>query len=223
MISSILSVTEAARRRNLSTVDRLKIELGISDSSQDDALELFLGEASAKIETYCNRVFATETVQQTIRMNVPPRGFYYEGPILEHLCMDRFPIGLITAITEDEVNLTTDQYEVDYTKGLLYRIDGSDNRVNWTFKKLVVSYIAGYTLPGQTNRNLPMDVESACVSLVKSRWYAKSRDPMIKSVVIPQVMETTYWVGGTGAGSDNDLPPDVVSLLNPYRTRSFFG
>ena len=61
----------------------------------------------------------------------------------------------------------------------------------------------------------PKDIERAALTLVKGEWFARNRDPLIRSEDVHGVMSTTYWVGGLNAGAS--LPPDVEGLLAKHR------
>ena len=79
----------------------------------------------------------------------------------------------------------------------------------------MVDYRAGYVLPGEPDRTLPDDIERAAIMLVKAAWFARTRDPLIRSEDVSGVTNTTYWVGGFGNGGS--LPPDVEGLLSKHR------
>jgi hypothetical protein len=70
-------------------------------------------------------------------------------------------------------------------------------------------------LPGDPDRTLPEDIERAVIMLVKIAWFARTRDPLIRSEDVSGITNTTYWVGGFGNGST--LPPDVECILYRYR------
>lgn len=223
MVDSILTVTVPATFRSLTNLDRVKMDLGIVDSTNDDLFETLISEATAKCETYCNRVFATETLQQTFRLPIPDSPYsVFNAPPIQFLELGRYPVQSITSVIVDGATLTGVEYEVDLGTGFLYRLDAGDNRTPWRFRKCVVTFVAGYKLPDQIGRNLPADVESACLILVKHRWFGRQRDPLIKAQTIPQVIETQYWVGGI-AGTDGDISPEVSGLLDPYRSHGYLG
>src|SRR5512132_4147159 len=78
-----------------------------------------------------------------------------------------------------------------------------------------LDYQAGYVLPGEPGRTLPDDIERAAIMLVKAAWFARTRDPLIRSEDVSGITNTTYWVGGFGNGAS--LPPDVEGLLAKHR------
>jgi hypothetical protein len=106
--------------------------------------------------------------------------------------------------------------ELDASSGELWRLDGADHRVAWPAAKIVVAYAAGYRLPGDPQRDLPEDLERACLETVKARWFARLRDPLAKSEQVQGAASANYWVPSTGT-DDPGLPPSVVGLLQRYR------
>jgi hypothetical protein len=117
----------------------------------------------------------------------------------------------IASIDVDGATLASNQYEVDATAGLLFLLNGP-RRVSWSGCTVTVTYTAGYaSVPA-----LPRPIEAACIGLVRHRWAARDRDPMLRSLAIPGVATEQYWVGATG---DNvDMPPEIAALLDPFRT-----
>ncbi len=55
-----------------------------------------------------------------------------------------------------------------------------------------VTYDAGFYLPGQANRDLPLDIEIACANMVKEAWKSKDRDPTVSKMSIPQVIDLQF-------------------------------
>ena len=132
------------------------------------------------------------------------------------LHLARWPNVALASIGEDGVTLAADDWELDAATGELWRLDGADRRVAWPAAKIVVAYAAGYLLPGDPQRDLPEDLERACLETVKARWFARLRDPLVKSEQVQGITSADYWVPSTGDG-DPGLPPSVVGLLQRYR------
>ena len=202
---SILVVTAPAARRGLTTVATVKRELGITGSADHDFLEDLILQASAAIEGWCRRVFGREEVAETFRLSA-------ERAVL-HLA--RWPNVALASIVEDDVTLAADDWELDAATGELWRLDDADRRVVWPVAKIVVAYAAGYRLPGDPQRDLPEDLERACLETVKARWFARLRDPLVKGEQVQGIASADYWVPSTGAG-DPGLPPGVVGLLHRF-------
>lgn len=200
---SILSVTTAATVRNLTTLDRVKSELGITDNASDILLTAKIKEASSDINA---RAWADpyEVVTQT----------FWNVACEEYLILRRRPNVSVTTVTVDDV-ATTD-YRIDAETGLLYCLDASGYPISWTAcKSIVLVYSAGYTMPGQTGANLEPALEAACIELMQSYWASRGRDPLIRSEDVPGLGSVQYWVGAVG--ESGDLPPSVESRITPFR------
>jgi hypothetical protein len=101
-------------------------------------------------------------------------------------------------------------FETDAEVGQLTRLfalSGEPSR--WTTLPTAIVYQAGYP-------ELPDDLQEACLLLVKMRWFARSRDPMIREENAAGVWQATYW-GGTGPGGVGDMPADVTDKIERFR------
>lgn len=204
-MDSIVTVTTASDTHDLSVIATVKAELDISGTSQDDELQRLLTEASVQIATYCNRVFAVQTYSEVYR-NVRCRSL---------LPLSHAPVDTITSVSVDGTALESTEYEVEAEAGFLYRLS-DDTRIAWTACKIAIVYSAGYTLLTE----LPYDIERACIDLVKRRHYAKTRDPSLRSLDVPDVAREDYW-GGPSLEIVGGLPADIARTLDPYRLYSF--
>ena len=201
MTSSLLTVLTPASSRALTTLAIVKDEIGITDDTADARLQRWIDEASERIETYLGRVLASETVRETFRLASAPHC----------LQLGRRPVTAIDSIDVDGATLASDHYEIDPTAGLLYPISG-EQRVRWFGCTMIVTYVAGYA----SIAALPRPIETACIGLLRHRWAARDRDPMLRSLAIPGVVTEQYWVGATG--DDGAMPPEIEALLDPFRT-----
>ena len=190
---------------DLTTLATVKTELGITDTDNDAWLQTKITQTSVAIAPACRRVFQQETVADYFNL-----GWRSSD---EALVLSRFPVNEVVSVTESNSVLPVDQYDVDSSKGLLWRVRG-DCRSAWIGGRIAVTYSAGYVLL----TTLPHDLEQACILLVKQNYFAKTRDPLIKSVAIPGVSTYDYWVGSTGKGGGGGMPPEVQTLIEPYKT-----
>jgi hypothetical protein len=208
-MQSVLTVVTPATSVDLTILANVKAELGITDSSEDVTLETYIDQASAAVTSYCNRVFARETVTQTFRNMVSRR----ERP--DVILLDRYPVTNVATLVEDGTTLTRDtDFEVDTETGKLFRLS-DDSAVNWTFDKLAVTYTAGYLLLG----TLPMNIERATISLVKLLRSSATRDPSLRSENILSGLYS-YTLFSPSTDFVAGLPGDVEALLAPYRNIS---
>ena len=87
----------------------------------------------------------------------------------------------------------------------------------------VVTYTAGWLLPGDDGRNLPPVIESGCMSLISTSRAGRGRDPLAKSRNHPR-RDLDRILGRPGrrrlgAGASG-MPPDIDSRLSIYRRRT---
>lgn len=212
-----------ADSQDLTVLANVKAELGITTTDEDVNLETWIDQASATVSDYCNRTFGQETDLETFRNRIrlgSYDGLYYGGqgggfPLgrhVEKIVLRRTPIVSIESVIENDIELTEDvDYEADYTTGILTRLTNDFER-RWHFRKLEVTYTAGYELLG----TLPIAIERATMTLIKYMRANATSDPFITSEAIPGVRTVQYAVGRF-AGSDTWPPQDVVNLIAPYR------
>lgn len=196
-----LTIIEAAAETKLTTIAAAKAELQVSSGADDAYLTTLIDQASDAVRSWCKRVFAVETVRESIYPDKPGKS----------LMLSRWPVVAITAVTINGVAEDVANVEAE-DSGHLFRLDASGCRTSWPSGRIVVEYSAGYVLPGRPGRTLPNDIERAALSLVKGNWFARTRDPMIRSETVEGAGSTDYF-----SGTVSRLPPDVESLLSPYR------
>lgn len=199
MAERITTVTTAASTYDLTTLPVVKAELGITTTTDDTVLALYIGAESLKVAAACGVVFPRETVVDTFRIS--------SGAYLPALMLSRAPVGTITSVYEAGELVPAAEYEVDANAGLLYRLTETDGyRRTWFSEKTVVTYQGGYAA-------IPAPVADACLQMVKQRYYARMRDPALRSLDITGVSREEYWVGAINDG----MPADVDLLLAPYK------
>ena len=199
-MESILRVTSAATTFNLALEGDVVAECGIID---EDYVTRNLPRVSAAIATYCSRVFARQTYEETFRL------IYRDDVVL-----NQFPIVSITSIVEDGVALAATDYEADLASGIILRLS-SDELICWQARKVVFTYIAGFLLPGQTGANLPHEIQMAVFETMRAMSSALTRDPEVVSESIPNVFSRSYRVIGDSGGSVH-LPPRAINLLDNF-------
>lgn len=203
---SIVTVTTPPSVTKLTTVERVKAELSITGSGDDVLLGSKIEEASSDIDAHLGRTLARATLTQTI----------WNVGWAEFIMLDRAPVASITSVTVDDVAVDADEYRLDSDTGILYHLDASGFPCGWwSCKSIVIVYVAGFLLPGESGRNLPPALESAAVELVASYWSNKGRDPTIKSERVDGLGQVDYWVGAVGEAGE--LPPSVVAKISPFR------
>ncbi|HLL28577.1 MAG TPA: hypothetical protein VKT73_13115 [Xanthobacteraceae bacterium] len=211
-MKSFLTVNTPASSIDLTTRDAVKGEFGITGTAEDTQLATWITQASAIIAKECNAVFGAEDVTQTfahvIAFGTQRRG----SPELNLL---RFPVIEIESLTEDGITLEEDtDFSVDKETGILYRLTGGSVR-DWWARDITVTYQGGYSLPGSS----PPELARACTIFVRHMRASARRDPLVKSVNVPNVIQRDYWVGPVGQNAA--LPPEVDALLTEWRRPAF--
>ena len=216
-----LTVTVPATVKKLTTLARVKAELGLTDTSADAVLTDLITQASDAIATECHRVWGRETVTETL----PGTGRRLLG-------LSRTPLITITSITEDGVAVTDYTIE-DAAQGALARENGwwptvaggwdsvaYSSGYIWPIPALrwryAITYQAGFILPEEATPNLPGGVERAAIETVKS-WYAmrSGRDPAL--VAVAMGTERVQYAAPGATAAISALPPIALSLLAPWR------
>lgn len=207
----MIEVLEHAQNRRLTTLSALKAELGITDTTQDALLEQLIDQASAMIETYCNRCFAKQRYRETI----PGYGSAY-------LILTMRPVISIESIKENGTLIS--DYSLDSPgSGLVHRRKGWgwDPSIAWNITWHVIAnsevadyeveYTAGYVLPGDVNRTLPADIEKACIDIVKNWYLENQQGTNIQSESLGDY-SVTY-----AKPADRTLPQTVLLTLDRWR------
>lgn len=205
MFPSILTVTAPAATTTLCELSRLKSELKITDDSADADLTAMLARATGRIVEYCGiaqasdgtRNLGTEVLVETIRLpNRWPSEAWSAHRMPEELILKRRPVLDIASIVEDGITLDPTSYEASLVGGILTRLSSDDLPIHWRARKVVVTYTAGWKLPGEDGRNLPSGAEDVCLALAKAEYFSGARDPAVKTVRIEGVSERSYYMRG---------------------------
>jgi len=208
----MLTVTTAATSTNLTTLDAVKDDLGLTSTDEDDYIESLIERVSLDI---CGIVGAAvaedgtvtlgrETLVKTFRLN----GAYSK------LLLPRAPTVSITSVVADGDTLVAADYEVSKVSGLLTQLS-DDDPISWDNDKVVVTYVAGWLLPDDTGRNLPLDIEAAAIALVKLARFNRTRDPTLKSENILEGLYSYQLFAPDDFKSG--VPVDIMQKLNRYR------
>jgi hypothetical protein len=201
----IVSIVGPAASQGLTTVAAVRAELGAAGTGVTDAvLARLIADASAAIRTFCGRVLAQESLVETIRRTGRRQP--------EILALSRAPVVSIASIVEDGVVLAADQWEHDADRGFVYRLAG-DARTWWAGARMVVTYVAGWTLPGAAAPTLPADIQRACHIIVASWVHALDRDTMLRSESVDGVGAQS-WLDPRA--KDGGLPPQAAGLLEQF-------
>lgn len=206
LVSTVTST--ALSDYNLIDLKTVKDELSIRDGKEDARIKRYIKGASAAIAQYCNRRFQVETIKDEFW---PERDWYpYQLPGgLTSLTLSRWPVVAVSSVVENEIALVdgTD-FRIDYTRGTLQRFDANGYPKQWPAWLIVVQYTGGYTA-------IPDDIQDAAIRMIRSRWFARDRDPYAREINVPGVLEEQFWVA-TGKEAGN-MSRDVEDILDNYR------
>lgn len=208
---SIVKVTTPATSNDLTTVELANQFLGLTSSTDGDTiLAAQISAASMIIAGACDRIFGLEQIEQTFVMRW--------GECIEAFKLERFPIVAVASIDDNGSPLTTDDYDVEPVRGLVWRrrptMPAMAASYIYSASRVAIAYTGGYNLPSEA----PADLTLACHALIKEQRFAQLRgDPTIRSLehgdarIFYQQGSTAYT---TGQGA---LPPAVTQLIAPYR------
>jgi len=206
-LRTLTTIVTPALSPDLVDLDAVKDELkiAVSDTEHDAFLGRAISQVSAAIAGYCNRVFAAETVRDTI----------FIGLGRAQLQLSRFPVIAVSAVTV--ANGTGGQtaleenadYLVDAPRGWLLRLGAGGVPIDWYTTPTTVTYQAGY-------QDIPADLQQAALRLIAARFHNRGRDPNLRSQSQPGLGDQTYWIGSV-PGSHGPFPDEVLVILDAYR------
>lgn len=165
-----ISITQAADYTDLTTLETIKETLQITDSSRDGTIARLIQSASRAIESYTQHAYARQTYEESLTGE--------DHPIL---ILQETPIRAVSSVVA-EGSPITDYTIHDSEAGMLYREAGwatgawigwsvEPDRIPGTAEMIyVVTYEAGYYCPGHPDRDLPTNIEQACIETVKA-WF----------------------------------------------------
>jgi hypothetical protein len=193
----MITVIEAAAL-DLVDTETAALALGIDDD--DVQLPAQIAAASALVQAYTGREFNVASVAEQ-----------FTDMDSAILMVSRFPIVEVESISEDGETLTVDDWEADNTSGILYRLR-NDRRSGWCASSIVITYDCGF-------EDVPQAVQAACIDLIRIRRSKASRDPLLRSIDIPEVIAESYWNGAVPGEAGQALPADCRAMLAPYVIR----
>jgi len=209
-------VISAAPSLALLTQAELRAAIGLAsgDTSQDTALAAFEKQATTLIIDECT--ISADGIHPPTLLSETIRDTFWITRPTDTIKLSRQFLSSVTSVTADGTTLTNGtDYIVDAESAIMTRIrDSWPSR--WTCVQVVVNYVAGFS-------TIPDDLKAACTELVRTKWYAASRDPLVKMqwAEVSGVMakKEEFWVGGVPqTGSAGPVPETVSGLLNRYRS-----
>ena len=170
--SLVTILSEEPFEKDLVTLEELKLELGITGTTEDAALQTRITRLSQQIAEYCDRILALIEVEETFQFNGNGRLCPCSGPHPIPLVLMQYPVTEITSLTRDGAAITEDQYDINTESGLLWPRSGL-----WG-GRIVAQYSGGYDLPD----GAPATLQSAVIEAVRQRRAFSGRDPSVREV-----------------------------------------
>lgn len=192
-----LTVLAPAETGLLITADDLRLELGVTGS--DLILDRLVEEASGIVTNLCNRATMRRATYKQTERPAASRG-------VDLISLEEELAAEIQAVNEDGVALASSAWEAD--GGLVYRLDGSGQRMRWTASTVEVVYDAGYEADG-----IPPALRRAALLVGTMLWQQRGRDQSIKAETLEGVVSIQY----ASTGLVSAITPDTLVLVQPYR------
>ena len=206
-----LTVTSGPATSQLTTLTACKAELSISGTDDDTYLSSLIDAVSSTIVAYTKRgCFGLASYLQSFTPVARRGQHWFPYP---RVALDRFPITSVASVIENGITLSSSDYQVDSENGILWRLDSRGYEIDWPNVLIVVAFTAGWKLPNDTGRTLPVEIERAAILLVRDAYLGRGRDGAVKQEVLDGLGSVSYGSGITG----NILPAPIESLLAPYR------
>lgn len=190
-MQSLVKITAAAPTTKLTTLAAAQAECATTAD-----VSLLIDRATAAIMRYCGRAFGLQTVTETFRRS----HVYWRDPLLPNRHNNR-PLVLHYAYDQVPSSVTIDggtaliadtDYEIDLEAGMLWRLF-SGVRQRWQCStNIAVVYQTGWNLPNDSSPNLPADVESVCLALVRAAYNNIGVDPSVVLDWSPDIGRTQF-------------------------------
>jgi hypothetical protein len=152
VVDIIVKVLTPADTYDLLSLDELKTGLGIqlTDTTQDAQLQQLITTYSDVIATTCNRVFAKETVQETVRELQPDRYFLTHYPLSDETDVESVETPRGTVVDPST-------YEIELGSGKVELVTSGQS------EPIVFTYTGGYALPDEA----PPALKQACILAIR--------------------------------------------------------
>ncbi len=215
---SMFSIVTAAANRKLTTLENLKTDLGITGSTEDAKLERLIDRVSSMVARYVGVPTASDG-SATLALETLAETFWkspWLGGCRKTLILARRPVVEVVSVAVGDTVVDPSGYEIDGAAGILRRIGSSWGSPfsSQDCRSTVVTYKAGWTVPGVAYFTLPPDIEGAVVGLIRSARFSADRDPAVKSEWTTDIERIDYWVGQIG--QNGAFPPDIAAVLDPF-------
>jgi hypothetical protein len=199
----MLTILSAAVSQDLTTLAAARTECGLTDTSDDAILLPLIRQASAACARYCGRPhFGREHYEQTENTSRSSGA----------LILERDLEPTVVSVTAAGAAVSASDYELQ-AGGVLRRVGAHCYSWAWPVP-VVVNYYAGFTLL----TTLPDDIERACLTVLRGWYYARRRDPTIRTITSEGIGMTAFATPTSGDG----FSLEAAAMLEPWRRLSGF-
>jgi Phage gp6-like head-tail connector protein len=213
-VLEILQESTASAGPDLISLDDLKLALGITDTSEDAALQAAITFQSQIIADYCDRRFGLAQALETFTID--------PGETVrarQALVLSLYPVVEIFEVST--AGATAADFHFDPASGRLW-LPANQYTYGWRYTYgpyefwpniIAVTYTGGYDLPEQA----PARLQRAVIEAVNAGRQSGTRDPTIREVQHGDT-RISYVSPSFAAGSTGQhLSASVTNLIQPYR------
>lgn len=201
---STFNITTPAENLSILTVEELRAAVGVTGASQDAALSALGLRVSTSIARQCGVV--SDGVRPPTLLSETCTEVFRPARSQRDLILARRPVSEVVSVSENGAPLDAANYEIRRASGIVNRLSG-DALSRFSCAKITVVYKAGFEAA-------PDDLKLAASKLATALYSETARDPSLKRIDIPGVMEKEYWVAPS---ADPLLSAEISDLLAPYR------
>lgn len=229
-MQSVLSLITPPSSSRLSTVATVRAAVSGLAAESDSTVERLIDVASAAITRHIGPR-ATLASAPSLGVQTVYECFNGGASCESPLVLSLFPVTAIDFIEEGGVviaRLIDDgaggtapnsafAYEIDEA-GLVWKYDGVTRRGFETALN-AAQYTAGWVLPDDPARNLPYDIEDACIVFVRRKW-----EQLCDGAHTPVKQESFAGIGSWTYATEtitwaDGMPSDVAAMLARWRRR----
>lgn len=209
----VTPASDAASRR-LTTKAKIKAALRDTGTADDALYEQYIDSVSAECARYCRLARSASATVPTFGQEICRATWLVtcrdRGPTL--ILPWRVPITAIGSIVENGAALVAG---TDYRlrdAGLLERVS-NDAPICWSPQKIVITYTAGWELPG----SVPAELEGQVIEQCKWKFLTTTQSPALRSEAVPDVYSASYAVPGGDSIGKSGLLLSLESALSPFK------
>ena len=206
-VLEILDESTDSAGPDLISLDDLKLALGITDDSEDAALQAQITMQSRLIADYCSRRFGRAEAIETFTFDPGETMLARQA-----LVLTLYPVSEIIEVST--LGATAADYHVDPASGRLWT--SGNWPVGWGGGywpgEMSVVYSGGYDLPEEA----PARLQQAVIQAVNDTRTTGSRDPGIREVQHGDT-RISYFTPQLSTASSGYLSAVVTDLIQPYR------